>query len=211
MDSDLDEVDDDVFHPDDAEAGGPEKTIVSVRCHCSCSPLKVPLHFSYCRGTRFREIRYEDKETQTTSPVMTNRDIMLPCSVREEPLRLFYGNAGYRLHFPADFEQNRDAVDDELVQERNQGGEQPVLSAEARIGQKLQQIGDQFQRDYTLMGPLCLSQKLLLTAADLPRRVMSEPRPPEGKTSVHRWQSGGSVEEQHNANKDLTPGLQDNF
>lgn len=91
MDSDLDEVDDDVFHPDDAEAGGPEKTIVSVRCHCSCSPLKAPLHFSYCRGTRFREIRYENKETQTTSPVMANRDIMLPCSVQEEPLRLFYG------------------------------------------------------------------------------------------------------------------------
>ncbi|KAK6481204.1 bcl-2-modifying factor-like isoform X1 [Huso huso] len=151
MDSDLDEVDDDVFHPDDAEAGGPEKTIVSVRCHCSCSPLKAPLHFSYCRGTRFREIRYENKETQTTSPIMANRDIMLPCSVQEEPLRLFYGNAGYRLHFPADFEQNRDAVEDELVEERNQGGEQPVLSAEARIGQKLQQIGDQFHRDYTLM------------------------------------------------------------
>ncbi|XP_041132276.1 bcl-2-modifying factor-like isoform X1 [Polyodon spathula] len=150
MDSDLDEVDDDVFHPDDAEAGGPEKTIVSDHSFSALS-LKVPLHFSYCRGTRFSGIRYEDKETQTTSPVMTNRDIMLPCSVREEPLRLFYGNAGYRLHFPMDFEQNRDAVEDELAQEQNQGGEQQVLSAEARIGQKLQQIGDQFQRDYTLM------------------------------------------------------------
>ncbi|MGH0122934.1 UNVERIFIED_CONTAM: hypothetical protein FKN15_018601 [Acipenser sinensis] len=180
MDSDLDEVDDDVFHPDDAEAEGPEKTIVSVRCHCSCSPLKAPLHFSYCRGTRFREIRYENKETQMSSPVMANRDIMLPCSVQEEPLRLFYGNAGYRLHFPADFEQNRDAVEDELVEERNQGGEQPVLSAEARIGQKLQQIGDQFHRDYTLMvwassTPALITVTLVLLRANQ-RRLKLRPQ-----------------------------------
>ncbi|KAK1158894.1 hypothetical protein AOXY_G22685 [Acipenser oxyrinchus oxyrinchus] len=30
---------------------------------------------------------------------------------------------------------------------------------------------------------------------------MREPRPPEEKTSLQRWQSGGSVQEQHNADK----------
>ncbi|GLD74218.1 bcl-2-modifying factor [Lates japonicus] len=80
---------------------------------------------------------------------------MLPCGVEEEPRPLFYGNAGFRLHFPAHFELagDQEARRQESEEERNRMEQlpqrQPVArSVEACIGQKLQLIGDQFHREH---------------------------------------------------------------
>ncbi|XP_066550315.1 bcl-2-modifying factor [Amia ocellicauda] len=108
-----------------------------------------PSNFSHCWGTRFREIKFADKGTQTPSPVLGPGDSMLPCGVGAEPRRLFYGNAGFRLHFPAHFEQAREEQEEE--EEMGEAEGQPVQTAEVRIGQKLQKIGDQFHRDYLHM------------------------------------------------------------
>lgn len=42
-------------------------------------------------NTNFREIKYEDRGTQTPSPALGQDDNMLPCGVAHEPRRLFYG------------------------------------------------------------------------------------------------------------------------
>uniref|UniRef100_UPI00398F05B6 bcl-2-modifying factor-like isoform X2 n=1 Tax=Pristiophorus japonicus TaxID=55135 RepID=UPI00398F05B6 len=100
-----------------------------------------------------------DRGTQTSSstPPPTHQQSanpMLPSEVGSEPQRLFYGNAGYRLHFPEVFEvprasraSHRDRADghpmDLQLEER----------VEIRIGQKLQQIGDQFHSSYMERAP----------------------------------------------------------
>ncbi|XP_061081639.1 bcl-2-modifying factor-like [Conger conger] len=101
-------------------------------------------------NTPFREIKYEDRGTQTPSPPLGQDDMMLPCGVAHEPRRLFYGNAGFRLHFPARFEHGGDQEEEE---EGLGAAERPedlpaALSAEVQIGQKLQVIGDQFHQDH---------------------------------------------------------------
>ncbi|KAG7466321.1 hypothetical protein MATL_G00163840 [Megalops atlanticus] len=102
-----------------------------------------------CWNTHFREIKYEDRGTQTPSPALGQGDNMLPCGVAQEPRRLFYGNAGFRLHFPARFEHVGDQEQEEEGQgEAERSAEQPALSAEVRIGQKLQMIGDQFHQEH---------------------------------------------------------------
>ncbi|XP_008320105.1 BCL2 modifying factor 1 isoform X1 [Cynoglossus semilaevis] len=115
--------------------------------------------------TTFREIRCEDRGTQTPGPDLALNNGMLPCGVGEEPRPLFYGNAGFRLHFPAHFEligdrETRRRQSDEernrmeprpqqQQQQQRQQQQQPVQrSVEVRIGQKLQLIGDQFHRDH---------------------------------------------------------------
>ncbi|KAJ8341450.1 hypothetical protein SKAU_G00337410 [Synaphobranchus kaupii] len=101
-------------------------------------------------NTTFKEIKYEDRGTQTPSPTLGQDDNMLPCGVPQEPRRLFYGNAGFRLHFPALFEHGGDQ---EREEEELGAAERPedlpaALSAEVQIGQKLQMIGDQFHQDH---------------------------------------------------------------
>ncbi|XP_074517446.1 BCL2 modifying factor 1 [Sebastes fasciatus] len=109
----------------------------------------------FCWRTTFREIKCEDRGTQTPGPALAPNNGMLPCGVAEEPRPLFYGNAGFRLHFPARFE----LVGDQEVRRQESEGEQngmeqlprqqPVArSVEACIGQKLQLIGDQFHREH---------------------------------------------------------------
>ncbi|KPP69238.1 bcl-2-modifying factor-like [Scleropages formosus] len=95
--------------------------------------------------TTFREIKHEDRSTQTPGPALVHRFSMLPCGVAHEPRRLFYGmcNAGFRLHFPAHFERARNPEQGQ----RNRPEHHPRPSAEVRIGQKLQVIGDQFHQD----------------------------------------------------------------
>ncbi|KAJ8290411.1 hypothetical protein GJAV_G00012480 [Gymnothorax javanicus] len=98
-------------------------------------------------NTAFREIKYEDRGTQTPSPALGQDGSMLPCGVAQEPRRLFYGNAGFRLHFPALFERGGRQDQEEAELERPE--ELPAaLSAEVQIGQKLQMIGDQFHSDH---------------------------------------------------------------
>ncbi|KAM6912606.1 BCL2 modifying factor 1 [Xenentodon cancila] len=111
-----------------------------------------PDHLYWC--TKFREIKCEDKGTQTPGPALVPNG-MLPCGVAEEPRPLFYGNAGFRLHFPANFELAGDieAREQNSAEELNEmerlPRQQPVArSVEACIGHKLQLIGDQFHREH---------------------------------------------------------------
>ncbi|KAM9708525.1 BCL2 modifying factor 1 isoform 1-T3 [Menidia menidia] len=108
-----------------------------------------------CWRTPFREIKCEDRGTQTPGPALVSSNGMLPCGVAEEPRPLFYGNAGFRLHFPARFELAGDLEARRPERAEEQSGmerrprQQPVArSVEACIGQKLQLIGDQFHREH---------------------------------------------------------------
>ncbi|KAM8833898.1 BCL2 modifying factor 1 [Synchiropus picturatus] len=104
-----------------------------------------------------REIRRcEGKgKAPTPCPVLAPVNGMLPCGVSEEPRPLFHGNTGFRLHFPADFErlgdqEARQTLSREEEPRMEQLPERPLeaQSVEACIGQKLQQIGDQFHREH---------------------------------------------------------------
>ncbi|KAM6969649.1 BCL2 modifying factor 1 [Tautogolabrus adspersus] len=107
----------------------------------------------HCWRTYFQEIKCEDRGTQTSGPALAPNNGMLPCGVAEEPRPLFYGNAGFRLHFPANFElvgdQEESGQESELQQSGMEQQQQPVVhSVEASIGQKLQLIGDQFHLEH---------------------------------------------------------------
>ncbi|XP_041669123.1 bcl-2-modifying factor-like [Cheilinus undulatus] len=110
----------------------------------------------HCWRTTFQEIKCEDRGTQTPGPALAPDNGMLPWGVAEEPRPLFYGNAGFRLHFPANFElvgdQDQEGRRRESEQQHSRmelPQQQPASrSLEACIGQKLQQIGDQFHREH---------------------------------------------------------------
>ncbi|XP_053330779.1 bcl-2-modifying factor isoform X2 [Spea bombifrons] len=134
------ELDDDVFYPDDV--GFPIQPITppsgftqsqSYTCLLGRFPM-FPL--SHCCGPGCRSTDYEDKATQTLGSSSVSSDIMLPCGVTESPQRLFYGNAGYLLHHPA----NSVTPGENLDYRRQE------QSAERRIARRLQCIGDQFHR-----------------------------------------------------------------
>ncbi|KAL4692936.1 hypothetical protein H8959_016746 [Pygathrix nigripes] len=105
---------------------------------CPLSRLQLfPL--THCCGPGLRPTSQEDKATQTLGPASPSQGVMLPCGVTEEPQRLFYGNAGYRLPLPASFPAVLPI------------GEQPPEGqwqhrAEVQIARKLQCIADQFHR-----------------------------------------------------------------
>ncbi|XP_039923134.1 bcl-2-modifying factor isoform X4 [Hirundo rustica] len=95
---------------------------------------------THCCGPGIRHPEQQDKATQTLSPSSSSQDVMLPCGVTEEPRRLFYGSAGYRLHLPpAGF-----VLDPHLQEEPQEG--QREARAEVQIARKLQCIADQFHR-----------------------------------------------------------------
>ncbi|KAJ8269939.1 hypothetical protein GJAV_G00108480 [Gymnothorax javanicus] len=134
---------------------------LSVRCRMEDEDDEVSRPVARCWGAPFREVKYVDVGTQT--PWLTlgrsPREGLLPCSGYEVPRRLFYGNAGFRLHFPALFEHvggremdwRRDQIldqDQRLEQDqREELQDQPELSSEVRIGRNLQLIGDQFHQE----------------------------------------------------------------
>ncbi|XP_028933869.1 bcl-2-modifying factor [Ornithorhynchus anatinus] len=146
----LEELEDDVFHPETpvaeslAQPGGP----------APAAPLTPGQPYSYlvgqlplfplapCCGPGLRTLSQEDKTTQTLSPAAPSQGVMLPCGVTEEPRRLFYGHAGYRLSsltsFPGD---------------PSLGEEPPEAPWERRpemqVARKLQCIADQFHRLHT--------------------------------------------------------------
>ncbi|TNN87204.1 Bcl-2-modifying factor [Liparis tanakae] len=118
-----------------------------------------------CWRTAFREIKCEDRGTQTPGPALAHDNGMLPCGVAEEPRPLFFGNAGFRLHFPANFELVGDQEARRQESEVEQNGmeqlprQQPVAhSVEACIGQKLQLIGDQFHRQHLQLEAIAVIQ-----------------------------------------------------
>ncbi|XP_037097629.1 bcl-2-modifying factor-like [Syngnathus acus] len=113
----------------------------------------------HCWRTTFKEIKCEERATQTPGPILASNNGMLPCGVAEEPRPLFYGNAGFRLHFPAHFEivgdqeerlqESENGMEEQHHQQQQQQQQQPVAHhIEACIGRKLQLIGDQFHREH---------------------------------------------------------------
>ncbi|XP_048803433.1 bcl-2-modifying factor isoform X2 [Lagopus muta] len=144
--SSLDGLDDDVFHSDDfGLAGQPgEMTATGIFTQnqsYSCLLGRFQLFpLTHCCGPGVRHPEQQDKATQTLSPSSSSQDVMLPCGVTEEPRRLFYGNAGYRLHVPpVGF-----ALDPNLQEEPQEG--QREARTEVQIARKLQCIADQFHR-----------------------------------------------------------------
>ncbi|XP_036911989.1 bcl-2-modifying factor isoform X2 [Sturnira hondurensis] len=139
----VEELEDDVFQPED-ELGTQPGSLPSAdlfaqsQLDCPLSRLQLfPL--THCCGPGLRPTSQEDKATQTLSPASPSQGVMLPCGVTEEPQRLFYGNAGYRLPLPASFPAGSPL------------GEQPPEGqwqhrAEIQIARKLQCIADQFHR-----------------------------------------------------------------
>ncbi|XP_044128123.1 bcl-2-modifying factor isoform X1 [Bufo gargarizans] len=137
-----DELDDDVFYPDDFEFS--REPLTSSTSMFSPSPpyncLLGRFHLftvSHCCGPGCRITESKDKATQTLEPSSLNGDVMLPCGVSESPQRLFYGNAGYLLHPPTNLTLRFGSETGHLRQEQN---------SERRIARKLQCIGDQFHR-----------------------------------------------------------------
>ncbi|XP_027725825.1 bcl-2-modifying factor isoform X1 [Vombatus ursinus] len=140
----VEELEDDVFHPEDSEPGAQPGGLTSAALFAQSQPdymldgLQLfPL--THCCGPGLRSVGQEDKATQTLSPASPSQGVMLPCGVTEEPHRLFYGNAGYRLPLPANF-----PVSLRLGEEPPQ--EQWEHRTEVQIARKLQCIADQFHR-----------------------------------------------------------------
>ncbi|XP_048394015.1 bcl-2-modifying factor-like [Stegostoma tigrinum] len=100
-------------------------------------PPTQPLHLYGAGGIQEEQC---DRGTQTSSSSPP---------VESEPQRLFYGNAAYRLNCSEVFEVPRASTathhDREDVLRTDAPSEERV---EIRIGQKLQQIGDQFHSSY---------------------------------------------------------------
>lgn len=132
-------------------------------------------------GAPFRDVKYEDRATQTATgqalAVVTaavpasqshnNNSISinaLPCRLHHrQPHMLFHDNAGFRSHFPAQFEPmedqgERQIEEEEEDEERRRGEEdnrmaerpeeQAGVSVEVQIGRKLREIGDKFHQDH---------------------------------------------------------------
>ncbi|XP_058702628.1 bcl-2-modifying factor isoform X4 [Poecile atricapillus] len=144
--SSLDGLDDDVFHSDDFGLAGQPGEMTATGFFTqnqsySCLLGRFQLFpLTHCCGPGIRHPEQQDKATQTLSPSSSSQDVMLPCGVTEEPRRLFYGSAGYRLHVPpADF-----VLDPHLQEEPQEG--QREARAEVQIARKLQCIADQFHR-----------------------------------------------------------------
>nr|XP_016851424.1 PREDICTED: bcl-2-modifying factor isoform X3 [Anolis carolinensis] len=156
--STLDGLEDDVFHAEDcglasqpSEMTFPGIFTQSKSYNCLLGRFQLfPL--THCCGPGSRQARQQDKATQTLNPSSSSQDVMLPCGVTEEPQRLFYGNAGYRLHVsPIGFSLNPH------FQEEPQESPQE-LRTEVQIARKLQCIADQFHRLHL--------QRLMSVAAD---------------------------------------------
>ncbi|XP_062864125.1 BCL2 modifying factor 1 [Trichomycterus rosablanca] len=88
----------------------------------------------------------QDRGTQTPVQPAAQLNGMLPCGVAREPTHLFYGSAGLLLlTSPA-----RPDLGEDVMFQENPPHRLPAHSVEARIGRKLQMIGDQFYQEHML-------------------------------------------------------------
>ncbi|XP_068961831.1 bcl-2-modifying factor isoform X3 [Petaurus breviceps papuanus] len=94
----VEELEDDVFHPEDSEPAAQPGGLTSAALFAQSQPdymldgLQLfPL--THCCGPGLRSVGQEDKATQTLSPASPSQGVMLPCGVTEEPHRLFYAPA----------------------------------------------------------------------------------------------------------------------
>ncbi|XP_072842392.1 bcl-2-modifying factor isoform X4 [Pogona vitticeps] len=106
--SNMDALDDDVFHSDDCELAGrpsemtfPSLFTQSKSYKCLLGRFQLfPL--THCCGPGTRPAKQQDKATQTLHPSSSSQDVMLPCGVVEEPQRLFYAPAEQKSSLVAD-------------------------------------------------------------------------------------------------------------
>ncbi|XP_071019671.1 uncharacterized protein [Oncorhynchus clarkii lewisi] len=152
---------------------------------CCCTPFRdIKFHTMDSRGSRDAGDRGDtrDRSTQMSTgpnaivPRSEGHNIMvpqghnnntLPCGLQDnrQAIMRLHGNAGFCLHFPAQFEpmddqgerQNdegegrREDDDDEEERRRMEerlDEERVEDSTEVRIGRKLREIGDQFHQDH---------------------------------------------------------------
>ncbi|XP_012692194.2 BCL2 modifying factor 1 isoform X2 [Clupea harengus] len=92
-----------------------------------------------------KEVKSENRATQTPSPALLLGSGMLPCGLAEEPRRLFRGNAALRL---SHFERVGEAMAEDQWGPADPPRQPAARSVEAEIGQKLQMIGDQFHQEH---------------------------------------------------------------
>ncbi|KAF3830389.1 hypothetical protein GH733_004208 [Mirounga leonina] len=191
----VEELEDDVFQPDDGEPGTQPGSLLSADLFAQ-SQLDCPLSrlhlfpLTHCCGPGLRPTSQEDKATQTLSPASPSQGVMLPCGVTQEPQRLFYGNAGYRLPLPASFPAGLPL-----------GGQPPEGQwqhrAEVQIARKLQCIADQFHRLHMQqLGRLLLIVSVWEpgpgTLESIPQRVSPDWRPGAWPAAWHQPRLGGA-------------------
>ncbi|XP_060031120.1 bcl-2-modifying factor isoform X2 [Erinaceus europaeus] len=185
----VDELEDDVFQPEDGEPGTTPGSLLSSDLFaqspmdCSLSRLQLfPL--THCCGPGLRPASQEDKATQTLSPASPSQGVMLPCGVTEEPQRLFYGNAGYRLPLPNSF-----PAGSPFAEQRREGQWQQRV--EVQIARKLQCIADQFHHLHMQQSTtqLWLMEMRRIEPKDLPQRQKERRRGKQGLQHC-RWGLG---------------------
>ncbi|KAL1257361.1 hypothetical protein QQF64_010605 [Cirrhinus molitorella] len=88
------------------------------------------------------------KQTETAGRPPLSPNGMLPCRVRVEPTRFFYGNAGLLLLAPPSRPRPPDVVFRQNLRTMDPAAPRPEQSVETLIGQKLQLIGDQFYQEH---------------------------------------------------------------
>ncbi|KAK2103813.1 hypothetical protein P7K49_017669 [Saguinus oedipus] len=110
----VEELEDDVFQPEDGEPGTQPGSLLSADLFaqslldCPLSRLQLfPL--THCCGPGLRPTSQEDKATQTLSPASPSQGVMLPCGVTEEPQRLFYGELEKEVGLPGPSAKRGDA------------------------------------------------------------------------------------------------------
>ncbi|XP_048188773.1 bcl-2-modifying factor [Perognathus longimembris pacificus] len=146
----VEELEDDVFQAEDGEPGTQPGSLLSAalfaQSHLDCPLSRLQLFpLTHCCGPGLRPTSQEDKATQTLSPASPSQGVMLPCGVTEEPQRLFYGSAGYRLRLPAPARSPAAAAAAPPRAEQPPDGPWPHR-AELQIARKLRCIADQFHR-----------------------------------------------------------------
>ncbi|XP_077598456.1 uncharacterized protein LOC144213742 [Stigmatopora nigra] len=121
-------------------------------------------------GTPFRQPKHSAESPRTASVAAANDNNnsigVLACNLQMQQRLPFHGNAALRWHFPAHFEPTEDRgrrptvphgeesrqedgmAERPATREEAESNEAPGPSAEAQIGQKLREMGDQFQRDH---------------------------------------------------------------
>ncbi|XP_078419233.1 bcl-2-modifying factor-like [Cetorhinus maximus] len=154
LDSDDEVFDQDLTAPDSgySDTSGTYAAGASPTWNSARQRLFSPTQSVHFHGAGCGREEQCDRGTQTSSctpPPIHPQPAMLPSGVGSEPQRLFYGNAGYRLYFAEVFEVPRASTASHHGRTDGRPMDlQPEERVEIRIGQKLQQIGDQFHSSY---------------------------------------------------------------
>ncbi|KAG5266198.1 hypothetical protein AALO_G00250870 [Alosa alosa] len=94
----------------------------------------------------FKDIKSENRATQTPGPALLLGNGMLPCGLAQEPRQVFHGNAALRLQ-SVHLERLGEAMAEDQWGQAHRPQQPAARSVEVEIGQKLQMIGDQFHQE----------------------------------------------------------------